>query len=110
MCKYCENQVLKTTNIISNIDGADNGSVDPEPMFVCGIQSLNKNDFKVHENKQILDYFKKHPATLSVVSPNRLSKLLYPNYDTSPIYIHLDILYCPFCGRKLGGSPKDVLE
>lgn len=110
MCKYCENQVLKTTNIGSNIDGADNKSVNPESMFVCGIQSLNENDFKIHENKQILDYFMNHPATLSVVSSNRLSKLLYPNYDASPIYIHLDILYCPFCGRKLGVSPMEFLE
>lgn len=38
------------------------------------------------------------------------NKLLNPDDVESSIYIKIDILYCPFCGRKLGISPKDFLD
>ena len=45
-----------------------------------------------------------------VESPKRLNKLINPDDVESSIYIKIEILYCPFCGRKLGTSPKDFLD
>lgn len=108
MCKYCEKQVIKKSNVISNIDGSDNGLIDPPPMFECQINELLKNDFE--QNKDYEDYFIEHPASMIVESPKRLNKLMNPDDVESSIYIKIDILYCPFCGRKLGISPKDFLD
>ena len=55
MCKYCEKQVIKKSNVISNIDGSDNGLIDPPPMFECQINELLKSDFE--QNKDYEDYF-----------------------------------------------------
>lgn len=93
MCKYCEKQAIKKSNVISNIDGSDNGLIDPPPMFECQIKELLKSDFE--KNKDYEDYLIEHPASLIV---------------ESSIYIKIEILYCPFCGRKLGTSPKDFLD
>ena len=108
MCKYCEKQVIKKSNVISNIDGSDNGLIDPPPMFECQINELLKSDFE--QNKDYEDYFIEHPASMIVESPKRLNKLMNPDDVESSIYIKIDILYCPFCGRKLGISPKDFLD
>ncbi|WP_418563580.1 hypothetical protein [Holdemanella biformis] len=108
MCKYCEKQVIKKSNVISNIDGSDNRLIDPPPMFECQINEFLKSDFE--KNKDCEDYFIEHPASMIVESPKRLNKLMNPDDVESSIYIKIDILYCPFCGRKLGISPKDFLD
>ena len=107
-CKYCEKQVIKKSNVISNIDGSDNRLIDPPPMFECQINEFLKSDFE--KNKDCEDYFIEHPASMIVESPKRLNKLMNPDDVESSIYIKIDILYCPFCGRKLGISPKDFLD
>ena len=108
MCKYCEKQVIKKSNVISNIDGSDNRLIGPPPMFECQINEFLKSDFE--KNKDCEDYFIEHPASMIVESPKRLNKLMNPDDVESSIYIKIDILYCPFCGRKLGISPKDFLD
>lgn len=108
MCKYCEKQVIKKSNIISNIDGSDNRLIDPPPMFECQINELFKSNFE--KNKDYEDYFIEHPASMIVESPKRLNKLINPDDVESSIYIKIEILYCPFCGRKLGTSPKDFFR
>lgn len=108
MCKYCEKQVIKKSNIISNIDGSDNRLIDPPPMFECQINELFKSNFE--KNKDYEDYFIEHPASMIVESPKRLNKLINPDDVESSIYIKIEILYCPFCGRKLVTSPKDFFR
>ena len=108
MCKYCEKQVIKKSNVISNIDGSDNGLIDPPPMFECQIMSCSKAILsKIKIMKIILQSI---PLQWIVESPKRLNKLMNPDDVEASIYIKIDILYCPFCGRKLGISPKDFLD
>ena len=53
MCKYCEKQVIKKSNVISNIDGSDNGLIDPPPMFECQINELLKSDFEQNKDYEL---------------------------------------------------------
>ena len=55
MCKYCEKQVIKKSNVISNIDGSDNGLIDPPPMFECQINELFKSDFEKNKDYEDLE-------------------------------------------------------
>ena len=116
-CKYCipartANAAWKKQPIIDRmlVSSNINGTFPHDDMKRHKGLSVRIKDYggvsSDNDDPGYLEHIKQHPAALEIQSVLLGEKVFRPIEDKEsfPLIIEIEIRYCPFCGRRLGGS------
>ena len=116
-CKYCiptrkANDAQKSQPIVDRmlISSNINGTFPRDDMKRHEGLSVKIKDFGGMLSDNVdpgyLSHIKRYPAAIEIQSVMLGEKVFHPFEDKKsfPVIIEIEILYCPFCGRRLGVS------